>query len=422
MNHGGGIFNEGGTVILDNSTISSNTANEGGGVFNWDDGSLSVQNSSAIGETGFGNSATSDGGGIYNFIATVTVDGSTVSANTAVNGGGIFNGGSEFFPSTLVITNSSVIGGTGAGNTAANGGGINNNQLGVTTLFSSTVSANDAADGGGIFNLSGLTIQDSSTIGGVTGANTATNGDGVYNADGTAWLDNSTILSNTASTHGGGVYNDASLYVKNESAVSSNEATINGGGIYHSGTLSITNSTIGGIGTGNIAGQYGGGIYNKLGTTTIDSSTISANTADYGGGICNGATLIIFNNSLIGGFGAGNIAASEGGGIYNLSGSATISGCRIIFNTATNGGGIFNNENTTAATHMTGSCFSGNSDTSFFNNMSALQIATGNWWGTSAGPNSPGADTVAGNVDVSGYLTVPILGCKIYIFLPLIMR
>jgi hypothetical protein len=48
---------------------------------------------------------------------------------------------------------------------------------------------------------------------------------------------------------------------------------------------------------------------------------------------------------------------------------------------------------------------------SFFNEESEQQIATGNWWGAAGGPNTPGADTYGGNVDVSGYLTAPVLGC-----------
>ncbi len=62
-------------------------------------------------------------------------------------------------------------------------------------------------------------------------------------------------------------------------------------------------------------------------------------------------------------------------------------------------------------TSITGSCLVGNSAVSFFNNQPEEQTATGNWWGAATGPNTPGADTYDGNVDASGYLTAPILGC-----------
>jgi len=41
------------------------------------------------------------------------------------------------------------------------------------------------------------------------------------------------------------------------------------------------------------------------------------------------------------------------------------------------------------------------------NETPGLQSATGNWWGCAAGPGNPGCDTVAGNVDASGPLSVP---------------
>jgi hypothetical protein len=71
---------------------------------------------------------------------------------------------------------------------------------------------------------------------------------------------------------------------------------------------------------------------------------------------------------------------------------------------------------------VTSSCIVGNSAYSFFNNTGAQQIATGNWWGAATGPNTPGADTVGGNVDVSAHLTAPILGCSIYVYLPLVLK
>jgi hypothetical protein len=83
---------------------------------------------------------------------------------------------------------------------------------------------------------------------------------------------------------------------------------------------------------------------------------------------------------------------------------------------------VFSNTNDAGATSVTGSCIVGNSATSFFNNQVAQQIATGNWWGSAYGPNTPGADTVGGNVDTSGYLTEPILGCGPYVYLPLVLK
>jgi hypothetical protein len=209
------------------------------------------------------------------------------------------------------------------------------------------------------------------------------------------------------------------------SSISANSAK-SGGGISNTfaATLNIQNSsTIGGTGVGNTASDNGGGIYNPSGTTTVDGSTISANMAKNGGGIFNQDTLDV-TNSTIGGAGAANQATIWGGGIYNWAGTTTVTGSRILNNWATiNGGGLYNDENSNGATNVTGSCIVGNSDTSFFNNQqTAEQIATGNWWGAATGPNTPSADTVGGNVDTSGYLTEPILGCGFYVYLPLVLK
>jgi hypothetical protein len=126
-------------------------------------------------------------------------------------------------------------------------------------------------------------------------------------------------------------------------------------------------------------------------------AAVSANAADSGGGIYNKATLNVQNGSTIGGTGAANTTDNDGGGVFNESLAA-------------------------GATSVTGSCIVGNSAKSFFNKQVAHQIATGNWWGAATGPNTPGADTVGGNVDTSGYLTEPILGCGPYIYLPLVLK
>ena len=85
---GGGIFNGYGTLSLTNSTVSGNTATyDGGGIFNY--GTLTLTNSTVS-----GNSAAFYGGGIFNEYG-LTLTNSTVSGNTATyyGGGGIFNYG-----------------------------------------------------------------------------------------------------------------------------------------------------------------------------------------------------------------------------------------------------------------------------------------------------------------------------------------
>jgi CSLREA domain-containing protein len=100
---GGGIWNEGGTLTVTNSTFSNNSAANGGGIFNA--GTLIVTDS-----TFSGNSATSDGGGITNGSnSTATVTNSTFSGNSANAGGGIENNSG-----TLTVTNSTFSGNSGS--------------------------------------------------------------------------------------------------------------------------------------------------------------------------------------------------------------------------------------------------------------------------------------------------------------------
>ena len=395
---GGGIYNAAGTTTVVGSAVSANTADFGGGIYNAYSATLNIQNGSTIGGIGAGNFASVNGGGIFNSAGSVTVINSNVSDNTANSGGGIFN----WEEGILIITNS-TIGGAEAGNTASEeGGGIFNQYTGITTVNGSAISANTANYGGGIYNNGTLNIQGSSTIGG-------------------------SGVGNEASTSGGGIFNHTAGTITVEgSAVSANTALF-GGGIFNAATLTVQSvSTIGGAGAGNAANNYGGGIYIETGgTTTVDGSTVSANTANHGGGIYNLATMNVQTGSTIGGVGAGNTATTEGGGIYNASGTTTVNGSRVLANTATNGGGVYNDTDATWATIVTGSCIVGNSDTSLFNNKAAQQNATANWWGAATGPNTSSADTVSINVNWTGFLSEPILGCgfsSIDIYLPLVLK
>ena len=146
-NHeGGGIYNgDNGTLSITNSTISGNTSYLGGGIYNGDKGTLSITNSTIS-----GNTAEGEGGGICND-GMLTITNSTISGNITDWGGGIFNVG------TLTITNSTI-----SGNTASYGGGINND--GKLTITNSTISGNTVSSaGGGIYRASG-TVKLTNTI------------------------------------------------------------------------------------------------------------------------------------------------------------------------------------------------------------------------------------------------------------------
>jgi hypothetical protein len=147
------VFNIGSGVsdTISGLTISGGYATFGGGIFNH--GTLLLNN-----DTLSGNTATNNGGGIFN-VAAMTILDSTISDNRAT-----YNGGFCEFGAQTTIINSTV-----SGNVASqNGGGIGNS--GPLTVISCTISGNSAPDfASGIDCRSTISVQDT-IIAGNTGA------------------------------------------------------------------------------------------------------------------------------------------------------------------------------------------------------------------------------------------------------------
>ncbi|MBW2380638.1 MAG: right-handed parallel beta-helix repeat-containing protein [Deltaproteobacteria bacterium] len=185
---GGGLLNiDVATMTLTDSTVSGNHGHQGAGISN--DGTLTLANSTVAGNTAKGGS----GGGIANEgLGVLTLTNCTIRENRAEAveddefgpfwgvGGGISSGG------VLTLVNSTV-----SGNTAVEGGGIAQTDAGSMTLTNTTVSGNTAAGcegireepcgvgGGGIWN-NGPAIIANTTVSGNTGAFA----DAVYNEGG----------------------------------------------------------------------------------------------------------------------------------------------------------------------------------------------------------------------------------------------
>lgn len=251
---GGGVYYDSPsfspTHALTESTIRKNTATWGGGIYSW--ANLALTRS-----TIHQNTARQGGGGIYGELHdTTTLTQSTVSANVATWGGGIYYA-ARGFSSVVVLWQSDV-----SNNRAhESGGGIYTD--GTTQLTESTLSANRARFGGGLYNNPGedvVTVTRSTVR-----DNTAVNGGGVYNDTAYIAFNTSTISGNTATANGGGIYfhYEGAGYVTLEaSTVSVNTAVRHGGGVYANDPYNYQDSPLtfkNTILAGNTAGTAGTG-------------------------------------------------------------------------------------------------------------------------------------------------------------------
>ena len=184
---GGGVYNYGGRVTLDQVTVTRNEAELGGGIAN-SSAMLTTTTLTLVNSIVSDNMANSGGGGVYNYLSTLSASNSLVSGNrtTGGDGGGINNVG------TLLLTTSAVI-----NNTAANNGGGISNDFTRLTVVNSTLSGNGAGSFGGGIYTDNFNLPTTLTCVIVTN-NLAVSGGGVYSFAGLTQLGNTIIAANSA--------------------------------------------------------------------------------------------------------------------------------------------------------------------------------------------------------------------------------
>ncbi|MCL2324062.1 MAG: hypothetical protein FWC48_00585 [Actinomycetia bacterium] len=306
--NGGAVRNDG-TIVMWGGEISGNRANGntntglGGGVFNtpMSKGSFTMNGGSITGNTGI------NGGGVYNNGSLFTMNGGTISNNKAGNGGGVVTTGGALF---------TLNDGTISGNTASGGGGIYS-EGGPITINGGEISGNNGGTyGGGIYDfkystyngpitISGGTISDNTAAGGagiacqvpltMSGGTIARNkstggsgygGGGVYIMQGTSaapttfTMTAGSISDNSSTSVGGGIFAASQTTVSTTGNIMGNKASSNGGGVYvSSGTYAM-----GGTIANNVAGLYGGGVYTaQAGYTNL--SVLSGQSVCFTGNI-----------------------------------------------------------------------------------------------------------------------------------------
>ena len=254
-------------ALIENLTITSGSAHDGGGIYCRDHSNPSFENVVII-----NNSAVYDGGGIYcNDYSNPSLDNVELSGNYSNSGGGIFcNGNSNPSLENVTIADNTAeyhgggilcrysspslenvtITGNSANGNYYGGGGIYCSQGSSPSLENVTISDNSAIYGGGIF----CCVNSNPSLVNVTiTGNSANAGGGIYCNDSSPSLINVTISSNTAIySNGGGILCDDNSNPSLTNCIMWNDSPEE---IYiESGSVTATYSDIQGgwAGTGNI--------------------------------------------------------------------------------------------------------------------------------------------------------------------------
>ena len=285
---GGGIFNDGGTLIVAGEPDGSN---------------ISIDGNSATGPV---NGA---GGGILSVGGDVTLSLAFVSANEASRVGG----GIALVDGTLTVNTSELIGndvstadlnGFGLTNAGGDGGGIHVSGSADSTLIRAFIADNVAGrQGGGIWNNGGtLDVQNETEFDGNAAEGIAANdgGGAIFNNGGTVTLAGTltTLRNNVAQTNGGAILSVVDGTVTaTDVLVANNRAGNEGGGLHVTGllgSLALENTRI----SGNTAGDSGGGVVVDAAASTFSGGSFIDNSADGGAGQAGaGGGLLVRNVS-----------------------------------------------------------------------------------------------------------------------------
>jgi CSLREA domain-containing protein len=233
---GGGIYIDGGTLVVQDSRVVNNHADDmGGGIKAW--GESATITHSVIS----GNSvAEGDGGGLW-----LEPTGPILAPRTA--GGGPPPFGYSIIDSTIA-GNSTASGASGMGD----GGGLWVGCCGLLEISGSTFHDNTARNGGGISTENEFSEETEATL-----------------------IENSTVSSNYANVDGGGIFNDGGATTLNHVTVYRNQVglIVTGGGIFEiGGEIQYRNSIIAGNQHDNCGGSGTSLGHNVLGDGSCDDS------------------------------------------------------------------------------------------------------------------------------------------------------
>jgi uncharacterized repeat protein (TIGR01451 family)/CSLREA domain-containing protein len=273
---GGGVHAQNTATIMTSSSFTSNSGTQGAAVYYGGAGSLEVD-ITTISE----NTASFGGAGIFNQDGTLTVRYSTFTNNHANGTNGADGGGINSFGGAVEVANS-----TFSGNTAGMGGGINSGS--PLTVSSSTFNNNSITNSGGAIAARDQTTISDSTFSGNSATRT---GGGLWMYTGaTVLVRNSTFNTNSSPGTGGGLTNEGGALTLLNSTIANNTAD-SGGGIENrnGGSVTAIHNTF----SGNISTRPGGGIENASGSTaTLRNTIVAGSSSNCVGTITNGGNNI----------------------------------------------------------------------------------------------------------------------------------
>jgi uncharacterized repeat protein (TIGR01451 family)/CSLREA domain-containing protein len=336
----GGAFYNDGSLTIENSVLTGNSAYEEGGVVYAGSGATLT---SIIGSTVTENAADGKGGVVYASSGEIVLNEDAITRNTASSYGGVVAASEEgHTEGTVEVSESALYYNT----TDSYGGALYLYHTGpVNVLGGSEIDDNTADEyGGGIYaqNTGLVSVEGAEFYGNAAGED---EGGAIYTYDSNLSVEKTRFANNYA-TVGGAVYVDgttagAEEQIK-ESTFSENAATdAEGGAIYaDKGELLLSGSTF----NRNNAVEYGGAIYYDSG----DGMHLTNDTFDE------------------------NQAGSNGGALYldteATTGTLTLLNDTILHNTSYGGGGIYypqyatSIQNTIVAENVGGSTADGGGD------------------------------------------------------------
>ena len=283
------VFTMYGGEISGNKVSDSGSINYGGGVRVSDPystftmlGGIITNNEATNG----GGGGVYIGGGRFEMSGSAVITRNKTASS--LGGGGVFMNGSDtvYALNEFIMSGNAVISENTATN--GNGGGVYMNSAPEVTMNGGSITGNTAANnGGGVYAFSGTFTMNDGTIAGNKA--TAKNGGGVYANGSTAFtvkggtIGGSTAADANTAKYGGGVYVKNGTFTMSGGKVTGNSASKDGGGVrLDKGTFNMSGSA---VISRNTADGYGGGVDANDGSFTMSGGSITGNNAIRGGGV-----------------------------------------------------------------------------------------------------------------------------------------